>query len=269
MFFLAGGVAFSILLAGVPFFLLLSAGVGFVLGQDVDVATHAAQAVIEGLLPASLAAPGESALDPIFVDVVRTRAVAGIWGGILFVWFSTRLFGSLRSVMTVVFERRDRNYFHGKAWDVYLTITSAALITLWLVLSGYMVISNGRVAATLIQSGLREDFMTGLEYWIGRLLSVGLVALMFFSLYRLLPARRPPWRIAAAGALTAALLFELARAIFGAIVAAFPPTSLYTGTLGALIVIVFWTYYAALIFVLGAEVAHAAEQFAAPPPPAP
>jgi uncharacterized BrkB/YihY/UPF0761 family membrane protein len=29
----------------------------------------------------------------------------------------------------------------------------------------------------------------------------------------------------------------------------------YSGTLGALVIVVFWTYYAALIFVIGAQVA--------------
>lgn len=269
MLFLAGGVAFSILLAGVPFFLLLSAGFGYVLGADLETASAAAKALIETLLPAGLTAPGESMLDPVLADVVRTRALAGIWGAIGFVWFSTRLFGSLRSVMTVVFERRDRGFIRGKVWDVYLTVLSAALITLWVVVSTWLVLSSGRVGRALIEAGVRVDSATALEYWIGRVLAVGIIAAMFFSLYRFLPARRPPWRVAAAGALAAAGLFELVREIFARVIYTFPPTSLYTGTLGALVLIVFWTYYAALIFVLGAEVAHATEQRAAPPPATP
>jgi uncharacterized BrkB/YihY/UPF0761 family membrane protein len=34
----------------------------------------------------------------------------------------------------------------------------------------------------------------------------------------------------------------------------------YSGTLGALVVVVFWTYYVALVFVLGAEVASAVHE---------
>lgn len=269
MLFLAGGVAFSILLAGVPFFLLLSAGFGYVLGTDLEAASAAAQALVETLLPAGLTPAGESMLDPIFADVVRTRALAGFWGAIGFVWFSTRLFGALRSVMTVVFERRDRGFVRGKVWDVYLTVTSAALITLWVVVSTWLVLSSGRVGAALLAAGARADTATALEYWGGRVLMVAIMATMFFSLYRFLPARRPPWRVAMAGALTAAALFEFIRWIFARLIFAFPPTSLYTGTLGALVIIVFWTYYAALIFVIGAEVAHATEQRSGPPPATP
>ena len=42
--------------------------------------------------------------------------------------------------------------------------------------------------------------------------------------------------------------------IFSAYVRTFNPGSLYTGTLTAIVVIVVWTYYAALIFILGGEV---------------
>ena len=34
----------------------------------------------------------------------------------------------------------------------------------------------------------------------------------------------------------------------------FNPWSLYSGTLTAIVIIVIWTYYAALIFILGGEV---------------
>lgn len=258
--FLAGGVAFGILLAGVPFFLLLSAGLGYALGADVEGASTAVQRVLERLLPAQLGAPGESVLDPVLADVVRTRAIAGIWGAILFLWFSTRLFAGLRSVMTIVFERRDRGYIRGKLWDVHLTVTSAALVTVWVALNTWLTISSGEIGEAVAAAGVRDDVLGGLEYFIGRVVAVALVIAIFLALYRWLPARRTPWRTAAVGAVTAAGLFEFARWLFTLAVNTFPPSSIYSGTLGTLIVIVFWTYYAAIIFVLGAEVAHATEQ---------
>jgi membrane protein len=49
-------------------------------------------------------------------------------------------------------------------------------------------------------------------------------------------------------------MFEAARWIFSGYVRTFNPGSLYTGTLTAIVVIVVWTYYAAMIFILGGEV---------------
>lgn len=259
--FLAGGVAFSILLAGVPFFLLLSAGVGYTFGADVDRASRAVQTVLELLLPT---APDESLLDPILVDVVRTRAAAGIGGAIGFLWFSTRLFGSLRSVMSVVFERRDRGFFRGKLWDIYLTVSSAVLVTFWVVVSAWLAVSSGRVGTALTDAGMRAETLSGMQYAVGRLIAISIIVAIFFSMYRWLPARRTPWIPALAGGVAAAGLFELARYVFALVIHNFPPATLYTGTLGALIIVVFWTYYAAIIFVLGAEVANGMENVLEP-----
>ena len=256
MLFIAGGVAFNVLLAGLPFFLLLAAGLGYVLDQSPTAAYGVAQTVLEALLPTRLA-QAEPLLDPVLVDVVRTRAVVGVGGGIGFLWFSTRLFASLRLVMSVVFNHgRDRGFVRGKLWDIHLTITSVVLLTLWVALSTWLTVTSGQVGAALARAGILQNSMGNIEYGVTRFLALVVVAAIFFSLYRWLPRNRTPVRVALTGALTAAGLFELARWLFSYALEAFPPTSVYTGTLGAIVIVVFWTYYAALIFVVGAEVAH-------------
>lgn len=266
MFFLAGGVAFNILLAGVPFFLLLAAGLGYLLGQSLDAAYATVQSVLNMLLPARLAGQGESLLDPILADVVRTRAVSGIFGALGFAWFSTRLFGSLRSVMGIVFERSPkRNFFRGKVWDFYLAVSSAVLVTIWVIVNTFIAVGTGRLGSALSSLGVLDGVVSGLEYLIVRIISIVAIGLIFFSLYRWLPSRRTPWRIATIGGVVAAALFEFARWVFALLAPNLNAGSLYSGTLAALVIVVFWVYYAALIFIIGAEVAHAAEKALAPP----
>ena len=101
--------------------------------------------------------------------------------------------------------------------------------------------------------------MGGLGYLIGRLFAVGLVVALFYALYRGLPRRRPSRPVALVGAVTAALLFEMARHLFGVVVRHLDPGSLYTGTIAAVVAVVFWTYYGALLFLIGGEVAQAWE----------
>ena len=60
--------------------------------------------------------------------------------------------------------------------------------------------------------------------------------------------------VVAAALAGASVLFEIAKNVFTAYVTSFNPGSLYTGTLYGLVIIVFWVYYAALIFILGGEV---------------
>lgn len=272
---IAGGVAFNILLAGVPFILLLASALGYVLGATFEDSTTIVQGVVDRLLPPQFGVQG-SMLDPVLADVKRTRVVFGIGGGLGFLWFSARLFGSLRSVMSTVFDHgRDRNFLRGVLWDLHLSLMTVALMTSWVMLSAFLAFSSGRIGSTLKDFGIRDDVLGGVGLLIGRLIALSVIVAIFVALYRWLPKRRTPWVPALSGAISAGLLFELARWIFGIIVRAFPPGSIYTGTLGALVVIVFWTYYAALIFVIGAEVASAVdEELARPdspvdPPPAP
>jgi membrane protein len=253
-------VAFNILLAGVPFLLLLAAGIGFLMGESPERAHALLNNVLIEILPRSTSADA-NILDPVVGDIIRTRVAFGIGGAIGFLWFSARLFASLRSVMALVFAHgRDRTFFGGMLWDLQLTFLSTLLLVLWVVLTAMLAVSSGRVGEVLVNAGAFPDVISGLEYWLGRVLSLGVIAAIYGSLYRWLPKKPTAWPAVIAGGAAAALLFELARWLFALIIAAFPPNSIYSGTLGALVVVVFWTYYAALIFLLGAETADTVKQ---------
>ena len=255
--FLAGGIAFNILLAAVPFFLLLIAGVTYLLpilyrGQ-ID-SPSAVSFFIDRLLPAHAESP-DSAIHKLVTDILRTRTSFTIYGAIGFVWFSTRLFGSLRTVLADVFDiEHERGIIQGKIFDIQLTIVATLLFVASTALNTYLTIVTKSGVEFLGRLGLRADVMGGVEYWTGRALAFVFIALMFFSLYKYLPVRRVRWRSAWIAALFTSTMFEAARWIFSGYVRTFNPGSLYTGTLTAIVVIVVWTYYAALIFILGGEV---------------
>lgn len=259
-------MAFNILLAAVPFFLLLAAGLGYILGQSLDTAYETVQRLANVFLPQSVAGQGGSLLDPILAEVVRTRAVSGLVGLFGFAWASTRLFGSLRTVMTLVFERRgDRGFLTGKLWDLFLAASAALLVALWVGVNTFLALGSGRLGSLLTEMGMIQEVVSGVEYTFARAVSVLVVGLIFFSLYRWLPKHRTPWKIALIGGIVAATLFEAARLAFMLVAPHLDLDSLYSGTLAALVIVVFWTYYAAVIFLLGAEVAHASEKALANP----
>lgn len=252
-------MAFNVLLAGIPFILLLAAGLGFILDQSPETAARVVQETLRNLLPDRLVAQG-SILDPVLADVIRTRTVVGIWGALAFLWFASRLFTTLRAVLAFVFMHgRDRGYFHGKLVDFNLILLSVLLMTAWVSISAVLVVTTGRLGAQLEQTGVLADMTGHLAATALRALAVGVIFLVFLALYRWLPRRRTPWRPAVVGAASAVGLFELARWLFAEFMLRYPPSSVYTGTLGAIFIVIFWTYYAALIFVLGAEVAHVLE----------
>ncbi|GAB1341931.1 YihY/virulence factor BrkB family protein [Gemmatimonas sp.] len=254
--FLAGGLAFNILLALVPFVLLLISGLSFLLGSEPAEAAITVTRLIEQLLPNEAPSASELLRD-VLTEVLSTRSTVTIYSAVIFAWFSTRLFGSLRSVLALIFDGTDRGIMAGKAFDFLATIIATVAVVVYVVFSAYLSLATTRGFELLRTVGLQQDAMTGLEYVGGRLLAVALVFALFYALYRGLPRRRPSVQVAAVAALTASVLFEIARNVFSALLGAANPGSLYTGTIAAIVAVVFWTYYSAFLFLIGGEVAQA------------
>jgi membrane protein len=254
--FLAGGIAFNIILAAVPFILLVVWSASYFF-KAFDPSLQSTQAVTEAL-DRLLPTHQEAAASPyhkMLADLFKANASLGIFSAIGFVWFSTRLFGSLRTVLASIFDiEYERGIIEGKIFDVKITVVASLLFVLSMTVSAYISIATSRGVVLLEARGLRTDVMHGVEYWSGRLIAFVILLLMFFALYKFLPIRRIRTKTAWFAAAFTGVMFELARVVFAYYLATFNPGSLYTGTLTAIVAIVVWFYYAALIFILGGEV---------------
>ena len=256
--FLAGGIAFNLILAALPFVLLLAAGVTYLLPLVVrSVEVNSTQTVfdfIDRLMPAHNHGDNSS-LDKLVSELLATRSSVTLYSAIGFVWFSTRLFGSLRTVLASVFDiESERGIIAGKIFDVQITVVATLLFVASVTVSTYVMLATRRGARVLVTLGLRRDVMGGVEYWIGRGLAFTFIAMMFFALYKFLPVRRVKARTAWVAAAFTSLAFEAARTVFSYYTTKFNPASLYTTTLAAIIIVIVWFYYAAVIFILGGEV---------------
>ena len=259
VFFLAGGIAFNILLATIPFVLLLISGMTYLLGLSPDASRSEVVALVERFLPPQSDSADES-LHRLIGDIVAARASVGAYGAPIYVWLSTRLFGSLRTVLADIFDIDiDRGIMSGKWFDVRITVYSTVLLVAWVALSLYLAVARSRGLNFMMEAGLGEQAMGVVAYVSGRILAFAFVVAIFLSLYKYLPNRRIRWPQAFVGALASGVLLELARNVWTAYTSSFDPGSVYSGTLYALVSVVFWVYYAALIFILGGEVAQAHE----------
>ncbi|MGQ0649819.1 MAG: YihY/virulence factor BrkB family protein [Gemmatimonadaceae bacterium] len=259
IFFLAGGIAFNLLLAAAPFVLLLISGLTYVLRLSPDASVSEVIALVDRFLPPH-AEVAESPLHRLIGDLVSARGSLGLYGALVYLWVSTRLFGSLRTVLADIFDiETDRGILSGKWFDVRITVYSTMLLVVWIALSLYLAVARSRGLNLLMAVGLREDVMGRVEYAIGRLIAFVFVVMIFFFLYRYLPNRKIRWRQALVGALSSSVLLEAARNVWTAYTRSFDPGSVYSGTLYAVVSVVFWVYYAALMFILGGEVAQAHE----------
>jgi membrane protein len=250
--FLAGGIAFNIILAALPFILLLATGVTYLLPivyRGTINSTDQIGFFLDRLLPAH--AEANSPYHKLINDLLRTRGSITMYSAIGFIWFSTRLFGSLRTVLASVFDiESERGIIAGKIFDVKITVVSTLLFAASVTVTTYVAIAS----SALVSFNLGTDVISSVQYWIGRTLGFVFIVLMFFALYKYLPIRRVPAKTAWVAAAFTSLCFEGARTAFAYYTQTFNPASLYTGTLTAIVVVVVWCYYAALIFILGGEV---------------
>jgi membrane protein len=253
--FLAGGIAFNLLLAAIPFVLLLITGLTYLLPAVSNVTpSGAVNDFIDRLMPLQAGDSG-GFVHTMLEDVLKTRGSVTLYSGLLFVWLSTRLFGSLRTALADVFDiENERSIIRGKIFDIQITVVSTVLFVASTLVSTYLALATTRGLSVLLQLGLRKEVMSGMEYWIGRGLAFVFITLMFFALYKYLPVRKVRTRTALLAGVFAGVLFEVAKAAFRVVLQGLNPQSIYTGTIAALVIVVVWVYYAALVFLIGGEV---------------
>ncbi len=259
VFFLAGGICFNILLAAVPFFLLMATGLVYLLNKSPDTTSAEVLAIVDKFLPPH--PPGDSGPAATILDgVIKRRGSLGIYSAVGFIWFSTRLFGSLRTVLAAIFDiDSDRGIIAGKVFDIEMTVMSSLLLVAYTSLSAYLELASNRSVLILADLGIRKEVMTQLEYNLGQILAFSFIATMFFCLYKFLPHRKIRWKTALIASLFTSVMLEVAKRVFSAYVRSFNPGSFYSGTVAALVLVVIWVYYASLIFIIGGEVAQVYE----------
>jgi membrane protein len=82
--------------------------------------------------------------------------------------------------------------------------------------------------------------------------SLGIATLLFAMIFKLMPSTPIDWRDVWVGAFTTAILFELGKLLIGLYIGKSSMTETFAAA-GSLVVLLAWVYYAAQIFLLGAE----------------
>jgi membrane protein len=252
IFFLAGGIAFNVLVAAVPFLLMLIAIFGYVLKAAVNDPQQAAVEYVLSILPPSQRIV--SITRSLVGEVVAGRTRFGILGLVLFIWSSTRLVASLRSVLKHIFDLpEERPIIAGMFFDLQMVLVAG---TLFVFNTGITVAVEAAQAYGVRWLGLSSyPEVQSVQRALARILAFCFILLMFVLMYRYLPKRKTPWRIALVAAVFTSVSWELLKGIFAWYVTYVSDWRTTYGTLASLILLVFWIYYSAIVFVLGGEVA--------------
>jgi membrane protein len=259
IFFHAGSVAYSALLALIPFALLLTSALGYVLGAAPMASSDQLGRFLGELLPDQAAQAAIPLVREILNSIEESRGKVGLIGLPFFVWFATRFFGALRGTISSIFvSEKGRGIIHGKLLDMAYVVLGTLVVTVYLVVVFALTTNLG---AAILRTATWDPETLGLvEFVIGRVFSTAFLIMLFSSLYKYLPARYVHWESAIWGGVWGATLFELMRQIVFEVVArVMNPASIYSGTIAAIVIVVFWAYYAAVIFLIGGIVARVHE----------
>jgi len=245
---MGAALAYYSLFSIAPLLVIVIAVTGLVFGEEVarrDVFAELADLMgpdnavaVQGLLEQA-ARPSEGLL------------AAAVGFGVLLVG-ATTVFAELQNSLDRIWRAPPADTSRG-LW-IFLR---ARLLSFGLILGiGFLLIVSLVVSAAL--SALGKWWAPMLEGWqvLARVLDIaisfGVLTVAFAMIYKFMPRVRIPWRDVWVGAAVTALLFTIGKLAIGAYIGRTEVASQF-GAAASLAVLLLWVYYAAQVFLMGAE----------------
>jgi membrane protein len=172
-------------------------------------------------------------------------SVAGLWSTLLLFAGATAVFARLQDALNLIFRSDAIRPTGIRAWLRKRVLSFGVVLSL-----GFLLL-----LATTVTTLLQVIFagLPSLLPVLGTLASAALYVFSFALLYHYLPDRRVHWRQAFLGGAITTGLFVLGRWGIGLYLASAAPGSAY-GSMGAMVLLLVWIYYAAVVFFGGAMV---------------
>lgn len=241
----AAAMAFFGLLSLIPLLLLGIGTLGYIIGSD------RAFTAVEGLLTQYFPI-GTEGLRQNLAAIRKSPGVVSGLGLLGLLWTGSQMFVMLQKAMNIPL---------GIKWEMSFLRTRIRAIALVLVAGILFVLSIGitwsitavrafDIGISRLSNGL--DPMWGL---LGTLVPFVFSLVMFFLIYKYLPTVNMGTVGPLIAGISAGMLFELAKWLFGLYATHFNRFTAIYGSIGGAVVLMLWMYYVSLITVLGAEVA--------------
>jgi membrane protein len=239
--------------------------------------THLVQAVSGGpamdptrifhrFFPPHSSRPGHdpfAEIEGLLTGIARNRGRLSLYAAPAFIWFSTRLFAGVRTSLNDIYDvsvrpAPRRNFviiwLSAKLRDIGMVVATVVLFLANTLLSTALAILWARGAARVPQFAF---FVSTLGRLAGELLAFVFSISLFYLTYSYASVRRLPWKTALLASTFTAVLFELAKRLYGLYLANFASLEGHVGdaSIGAAVLFVLWVYYTAIVFLLGGVVA--------------
>lgn len=248
--FLGAAIAFYALLSAAPLFVVILHVVGGLVGK-----ARAEDALFTSLQQ-WIAPEGIATLRQLTTRLDRLEGRGSIFGLLLVVYGSTRLFRALKRALNVLWgvdlEAVERA--RGTAARYGLRYGGAlALALLCALLVAVLAVVKSAIALVTSLGGATTP---GFLFAVDVVSSVGFTFVLFTTLFRVLPEVRVTLREAALAGAVSTALFALGSGFVTLYVGHKKTSDLYEGA-NAIVVLVLWAYYSAQVFFFGAAISAA------------
>jgi len=250
---LAASVAYYLALSLFPMFLLLFSGLGIFLRytqSGFDIQQQILETVENQTTPEV-----RSQVDQVLDSLTSQSLVGGPTVLITAIVAAIGVFAQIDRGFDKIFRiapQKDRSLF----WTIIRVLRQRFSAFLMLLsLGGLMVVLFFvSMGVTQVRSLTSQNLpsVTHLFNFVDFVTTVGVNAMLFMLIYRILPKRPVNWMDAFRGGLLAAIVWEVGRALLGAVFIGMRYTSAY-GAIGSFIALLLWCYYGISILFYGAE----------------
>lgn len=239
-------IAFFTVTALAPVLLIVIAVAGMVFGRDA--ASDAIVAQLSGLMGRQSAELLQTAIGGAADK--SSGVVASLIGLGTLIFTASGVFGEMQRSLNDIWKAEPTGatisrLIRARAASLGLVVAVGFVMTVSLVISAGLT-ALGNIINAYIPFG--EQIMA----LVNAVVSITLIAVLFAAIYKVLPDKRIAWRDVAVGAIVTSILFNVGKSLIGWYIGSSAVASSY-GAAGALIVVLLWIYYSALIFLMGAE----------------
>ncbi len=251
-----------------PLIVLLLVGLTHFLNLTPQDTEHDIARILDRFLPRS---EDLSAGDPIvriktlLVEITRRRTTLSLYATPLFLWFSTRLFASVRTALNEVFRasaaQRQRHFLItwtlAKGRDAIMVVATLTLFATNTALTASIGVLKARGEELNTTVPTLGFLLTSVGRWLTEALGFLFALGVFFLAYRFASTRTMRWRAALVAAGFTAFAFEALKRLFALYLAHIATLDRISAdaNVGAIFLFLLWVYYTALVFLYGGVVA--------------
>jgi membrane protein len=178
--------------------------------------------------------------------------VAGLISTVVLLIGATTVFAELQSALDRIWHVPP-----SEKPDGIKALVRARLLSFGLILGLVFLLMVSLTVSTAVAAfaTLTGDLLPGMEallHLLNLAVSLGISTVLFAMIFKFMPSTEISWRDVWVGALATAVLFEVGKFLIGLYIGKSSMTESFAAA-GSLVVLLAWVYYAAQIFLLGAE----------------